>query len=319
MLKQLTTHPALVFGTILVLAFAFVAIAAPLLAPPNPRDPYQIPRDGFKRIPLPPSEKHVLGTLAYQYDVFYGLVWGTRVAFRVGLIVTVGRALLGVLVGLLAGYYGGWVDAILMRITDAFMAIPLMAVAMVMMALYGGTRHFSIAGESAVLGGARLERVIILTLIGFGWMQYARLIRGNVLVERSKEYIDAATSVGVPNLRIAFQHLFPNVTQGLFVLIASDVGAVVVMIAAFGFIGLTGNPGDDPAADWGQILSSSRDWIIGMPDKPFIYWYTYVPASLAVILFAMAWNLIGDGLRDALDPRLNGRRVRASRVKEVEK
>ncbi len=285
-LNKIVTRPALVAGSLIVLAFLIVAVAAPVIASPQGESPYIVPRDGVSPIPRPPNPGHPLGTMDGQGDVFYALVWGTRAAFRAGLTITLGRVLIGVLLGLLAGYYGGLVDALIMRLTDAFMAFPLMAVAMVMLAVVG-----------------RVERVVTVTLILFGWMSYARLMRGNVLSEREKEYVEAARSTGAPNRRIIFRHLLPNATHGLFVLIASDVGAMVALVAVFSFMGFIGSPTGQIEADWGQVLSRARNWIIGLPANAFAYWHTYIPASTALVLFSIGWNLIGDGLRDVLDPR----------------
>lgn len=294
-IKGVLPKSGLAVGGLIVLAFAVIAIAAPLIAPPGGEPPYLLPRDGVGSLPKPPRPGHPLGTMAGQYDVFHGLVWGTRVAFRIGLSITLGRALAGVLLGLTSGYYGGLLDSLLMRISDAFMAFPIVAVVMVMVTLFRQPMWLA-----SMVG--RIEQIIILTLVLFGWMPYARLIRGNVLAERRKQYIEAAVSVGALNRRILFRHLLPNVTQGLFVLIASDIGAMTVLVAAFSFLGLTGH--SDPRADWGEILSTGRNWIIGTRGNAFEYWHTYLPVSLCIVLFAVGWNLIGDGLRDVLDPRL---------------
>ncbi len=296
-------RPSLFMGLVIVILFAVIAIIAPILAPPQGDSPYIIPRDGFSPLPAPPTRGHPLGTLESQSDVFYGLVWGTRVAFRIGLIITVGRALIGVLVGLVAGYYGGWLDAVLMRTTDAFLAFPTMAAAMVMLVLFGDILQ-SMASGGRLMMTDRIESVLIVALVLFGWMTYARLIRGNVLAEREKEYVQAAQAVGVRNRRIMFRHLFPNSIQGLFVLVASDVGAMVVLVSAFNFIGFGGANKSQLQASWGHMLSLARNWIIGSPSNAFEYWYTYIPVSAAIVLFSVGWNLVGDGLRDALDPRL---------------
>jgi peptide/nickel transport system permease protein len=296
-------RPSLIGGFAIVLVFALIAVAAPLLAPPKGESPYIIPRDGFSPQPAPPSPGHPLGTLESQSDVFYGLIWGTRVAFRIGLIITVGRAFIGVIVGLVSGYYGRWVDATLMRITDAFLAFPTMAAAMVMLVLFGDILQ-SMASGGRLMMTDRIETVLIIALVLFGWMTYARLIRGNVLAEREKEYVQAARAVGVRNRRIILRHLLPNAIQGLFVLVASDIGAMVVTVAAFYFIGFGGTSKAQLQANWGDMLSLSRNWIIGSPSNAFEYWYTYIPVSAAIILFSVGWNLVGDGLRDVLDPRL---------------
>lgn len=287
--KKILARPSLVAGIVIVLAFLIVALAAPVIAPPEGDSPYLIPRDGVGPIPRPPSPTHPLGTLEDQYDVFYGLIWGIRAAFRVGLIVTLSRVAIGVLLGLLSGYYGGLVDAVAMRTADAFMSFPIISPVMVGLLVLPFTD----------------EQTLVLVLVLFGWMSYARLMRGNVLSAREMEYVEAARATGAQSRRIIFRHLLPNSTHGLFVLVASDIGAVVVLVTAFTFIRLVGNyVGRLMSADWGQMLSQSRNWIIGTPANAFEYWYTYIPVSLAIVLFAIGWNLIGDGLRDVLDPRM---------------
>ena len=303
-LKSILGRPSLLAGILIVLLFVAVAAAAPLIAPPeDPENPYIMPQFGFGSFPEPPSPEHPLGLMARQNDVLYGLVWGTRTALKVGLFVTLGRLLIGAVLGLISGHYGGWLDAALMRITDAFMAFPVIAAVMVMVALFG--RELSAMPSSTMfLVPSRQEQVIILTLVAFGWMSYARLLRGNVLAEREKDYMQAAQSIGAGNRRVIFRHLMPNVTQGLFVLVASDIGAVVVLLTMFTFIGLVRPAMGTMEADWGQMLSVSRDWIVGSPSNAFEYWYTYVPVSVAILLFSIGWNLIGDGMRDVMDPRL---------------
>ncbi len=299
----------LISGILIVAVFAITALAAPLIAPPEEGTPPNLlPKDGYSLIPLPPNVAHPLGTMRGQYDIFYGLIWGTRGAFRIGLIITLGRALIGVLIGLLAGYSGGWFDALAMRLTDAFLAFPMMAVILVMLATAGGgTTPFYL------LGGDQIDQTIMIALISFGWMPYARLIRGNVLAERSKAYIEAEISVGAAAPRLIFLHLLPNASRGLFVMIASDIGAMVATTAALSFLGFSGTLNSRPVADWGHMLNASRDFIIGMPGHAFDYWYTFIPCSLAILFFSIGWNLIGDGLREALDPRLN--RSRAIKTK----
>ena len=296
-LKRILSNPELVLGTLIVLVFAIVAVAAPVVAPPEGEDPYSLPKDGFAPAPKPPSPDHPLGTMQDQYDVLYGLIWGTRIAFRVGLLITLGRVLLGVPVGMVSGYYGGRLDALMMRTTDAFLAFPVVAGVLVMMAVMVDDDWGIRLGEG--------DRAIILALILFGWMQYARLVRGNALVERAKEYVQAAVSTGAGEPRLILRHVLPNATKGLFVLIASDIGAMVVTVAALTFIGLSG---DRPTADWGMMLKSARNWVVGAPANAFAYWYTYIPPIIAIVLFSIGWNLIGDGLRDALDPQISSSR-----------
>jgi peptide/nickel transport system permease protein len=290
-----------VMGVIILLLFALVAIIAPFVAPANSENPYLVRLTTSDQKPEPPQSEHPLGTLPGKYDIFYGLVWGTRMAFLVGIIITLGRALIGVLVGMISGYAGGYLDAFLMRLTDAFLAIPVVAMGAVVMALF--SNPLVVSGRlTGFLLSDRTTQLLLLTLVVFGWMQYARLIRGNILIEREKDYVLAATSVGATDRRILFKHLLPNVTQGLFVLMASEVGAMIVLVAVFRFIGLVISTSGIMMADWGEMLSASRNWIVPSSNNAFEYWYTYVPASVAIVLFSFGWNLVGDGLRQALDP-----------------
>lgn len=304
MLKTILTRPSLAIGVFIVSVFIVMAAAAPLLAPPADKEnPYLMHREGFRLMPEPPGPEHLLGKLPQQFDIYYGLVWGTRTALKYGLLVAMGRLVIGSVLGLISGYYGKWVDGIIMRITDAFLAFPIIAAVML------GLSFFAITAQTYPGGGRLIQRsndeqVIIMTLILFGWMSYARLVRGNVLVEREKDYMQAAVANGAGSVRIMFRHLLHNITQGLFVLVASDIGAVVVLLSAFSFIGLIppGHSNFQMAADWGKMLVASRDWIIGSSGSPFENWYTYMPVSLAIILFSMGWNLIGDGLQKIMNP-----------------
>ncbi len=167
---KLLKNPLSVTGLLLVLAFVGIAISAPWLAPPEfPSEPYRIPRDGWSSVPKPPGEGHIFGTTEGQYDIFYGVIWGTRTAFRVSLLVVGLSSLIGVLVGTIAAFYGGAIDEVLMRIVDVFYSIPYLVAAMVL---------------TAVLG--RGLNNALIALIAFGWMAYARLIRGNILSVRRK-------------------------------------------------------------------------------------------------------------------------------------
>jgi peptide/nickel transport system permease protein len=302
---RLLSRPSLFVGSLIVLIFLAVALTAPLLAPRQGELPFLIPRDGFVKVPQPPGPSHPLGTMEAQNDIFYGLVWGARFALRLSLLITAGRAFLGILVGLFSGYYGRGVDAVLMRLTDAFLSFPVMVAVMVTVTLLGHDTYITPEGFVYPMpNGPRAQLTIGLTLVAFGWMSYARLVRGNILSEREQEYIAAARSIGMRHWRILFRHLLPNTTRGLPVLIASDIGMVVVWLATFHFVGLIPANVTMMLADWGQMLAFARHWIVGGPGRAFEYWYTYLPVSAAIVLYSVGWNLIGDGLRDALDPRL---------------
>jgi peptide/nickel transport system permease protein len=310
----------LIIGLLIILGYLVVAVMAPVLAPPTgdyPEFPYIIPRDGYKDLPLPPNPDHPLGTLPDQYDIYYGIIWGTRRAFIIGIAITFGRAFIGVILGLISGYYKGILSSSIMRVTDAFMSMPSIAAAALMFALFGELAIPTFTPGGGLFDPTTLLQnenknviIIVLSLMLFGWMQYARLIRANVISEREREYVQAVKSVGAPNRRVIFKHILPNAVKGLYVLIASDIGSMVAVVSLFYFIGLIGKYPYGLVADWGQILNASRDWIVGPPNRPFLYWYAYFPAISVIALFTIAWSMVGDGLRDLFDPRMSLRRQR---------
>lgn len=289
-LKKLITNPLSFSGFLLVIFFAGVAIAAPFLAPPpRPHDPYKIPRDGFSPTPKPPSEKHPFGTASGQYDVYYGVIWGTRTAFKVGLIITGMNLLIGLTVGSIAAYFGGWIDEILMRIVEIFMGFPFLVAAITLAAVLQ-----PIIGRGIITG--------MIALIAFGWMFYARLIRGDILALKERDYVISAQAAGANGFRILFRHIIPNAIYPTLIVASMDIGSYVIAFAALSFLGLGAEVG---YADWGQMISFARDWIPVLAS----YWWIVIYPGVAIILFVLGWNLIGDALRDTFDPRLRGTRA----------
>ncbi|AKG53783.1 dipeptide transport system permease protein DppC [Dehalogenimonas sp. WBC-2] len=287
LLRTLKKNPLSVVGIILVLGFLIVAVFAPVIAPtPEGQiDSYMIPRDGFTITPQPPSAEHQFGTTQGQYDIFYGVVWGTRTAFQIGLIVIGVVLVIGIFLGSIAGYFGGVIDEIIMRITDIFLAFPSLILAMaITLAL----------GPSVV--------TIMIALIVVSWPSYARLIRGDILAVREEDYVQASRGIGSSSFRIILRHVLPNSIYPALVVASLDIGAVVLSAAALSFLGL-GVP--EGYADWGQMINFSRNWIIGTPDNVFEYWYTVAIPGLFIFLFVLGWNLLGDAFRDILDPRLS--------------
>jgi peptide/nickel transport system permease protein len=317
---KLLKNPTSLIGIILLLAYMVVAIFAPVIAPvpKNSRDPYMIPRDGFKTEPSQPGEKHILGTTEGQYDIFYGIVWGTRTAFRVGIIITVFTLVLGLAVGSLAGFYGNWVDEILMRITEVFLAFPFLLAAItltsVLQAIYGKistgplmilTRLLALVtfgqGFGQELNPVQMSILTgMMAIIAFGWMSYARVIRGNILTVKEVEYALAARMVGAHDMRILLRHLMPNAVFPVLVMASMDIGSYVLTFAALSFLGLGAQRG---YADWGQMISFARNWIPSLAEN----WHIVVYPGVAIVFFVLAWNLVGDALRDILDPRMRGR------------
>ncbi len=285
-LHQLRKNPLSVIGVTLILIFAIIAIFAPILAPPPEGhfDPYQIPRDGFSPVPQPPSEEHILGTTQGQYDIYYGVIWGTRSAFQVGFIVMGAILVIGIFLGSIAGYFGGIVDEIIMRVTDVFLAFPALILAMAIVVALGPSLN-----------------TVIIALIIVSWPVYARLIRGDILATREEDYVEAARGLGASNFRIITRHVLPNSIYSALVMASLDIGAIVLAAAALSFLGLGAPEG---YADWGQLIQFSRNWIVGTPGNPMAYWYTVIIPGLFIMFFVLGWNLLGDAFRDILDPRL---------------
>ncbi len=301
--------PASIMGFILIGIFVLIAIFAPLIAPPVGNDPYKMPRDGFGGEPKPMGTEwtrnvpdmpfwykpitgndewvHLLGTAQGQYDIFYGIIWGTRTAFKTGFIVVISTFLIGIIIGSISGFYGGAVDNILMRIVDIFMTLPFILMALIMAAVL-----------TPVIGTSLLPSII--ALISFGWMGYARIIRGDILSIKERDFVLAARIVGVRDSRILFRHVLPNAIFPTLVLASLAIGDVVLSFAALSFLGIGTQVG---YADWGQVLSFSRNWITSLQT----YWYIVVWPGITLVLFVMGWNLVGDAMRDVLDPRMRGK------------
>ncbi len=284
-IKRLFTNKLSVFGIVIVFFFAIVAIFAPWIAPPaDPDEPYDIPRSGWKITPTPPDADNIFGTTEGSYDIFYGMVWGSRTAFRIGFIVVGISTLIGIFVGTISAYYGGWFDEIMMRITDIFMSIPFLVAALVL---------------TAILGKG-LDKVMV-ALIVFGWMGTARLMRSQVLEIKAEEFIDAAYALGAGDTRIIFKHVLLNSIFPVLIQACMRMGSMVITAATLSFLGVGAPPG---YADWGQMISFARNWIIGAQGNPLTYWYTLMIPGTAILLFSLSWNLIGDAFRDILDPKL---------------
>jgi peptide/nickel transport system permease protein len=283
--KRLRKRPLSMLGLALIGFFALVALFAPILAPvaANARDPYLIPQEGYSPDPRPPSHEHWFGTTEQQYDLYYGIVWGTRTAFRIGVIIVVVALGVGVLLGSVAGFYGGWVAEVLMRFTDVILAFPGIVLAVVIVAVLGPS----------------LDKVILAIAV-VAWPSYARLVRGDVLSVKEREFVLAARALGASDFRILAKHVLPNTIYPVLVVASLDIGSVVITAAAMSFLGLGAPVG---YADWGQLISLSRNWILGASGNALQYWHTVFFPGVAIFLFVLGWNLLGDAFRDILDPR----------------
>lgn len=282
--KRIFTNKTSLVGFSLVLFFALVALLAPLLAPVyNQNNPYQMPQKNYQIAPQPPSAENWFGTTEQQYDLYYGVVWGTRLAFKVGVTVTFFAFLIGLFVGGTAAYFGGKTDETLMRLTDIVFAVPSLVLAMVI---------------AAMLGPDIKNMMIALTAVA--WPSYARLVRGDILSVKQRGYVTAARTLGARGPRILLRHILPNSIYPSVVVASLDIGYVVLTAASLSFLGLGAQAG---TADWGQLIAMARNWVLGTAQNPFAYWYTVVAPGGAIFLFVLGWNLLGDAFRDILDPR----------------
>jgi peptide/nickel transport system permease protein len=303
-------------GLILVVFFILVAATAPWLSPQDPQNPGPFKVVGkFNDLqPHPPNEIAPLGTLAGQASVFHALVWGTRSALVFGVLVAVCTAFIGSLVGAVSAYFGGFLNKSLMGITDGFLSFPIIAGVVLIQQLITTTLYntgvrfspgitgrvspsfFFPEGVTQLIDLLNKIDPILIAFILFSWMPYARIM--NTIVHRVKQepYIEASRAQGAGHSRLIFKHLIPNSISPIIVLAARDVGWMVLLQSTFSFIGM----GD--SSPWGILLARGRDWIItggGM----LTYWWVFLPATIALVLFGIGWNLLGDGLNDAINPR----------------
>ena len=284
--RQIAKNPLSVAGIIILTFFVVIAIFAPLIAPtPEGQvNPYMIPREGYSATPQPPSEEHIFGTTQGEYDIFYGVIWGTRSAFHVGLVVIGIVVTIGIILGSLSGYFGGVIDEVIMRITDIFLAFPALILAMAIVAVIGPSL-----------------RSVMIALSVVSWPSYARLIRGDILQVREEDYIEASRGIGASSGRVIIRHVLPNAIYPTLIMASLDIGAIVLAAAALSFLGLGAPEG---FADWGQLTSFARNWIVGPYQNPLKYWYAVTIPGLFILFFVLGWNLLGDAIRDIFDPKL---------------
>jgi len=282
--NRIFKSPLSIAGLSLIFIFLMIALFAPVIAPPKyEREPFKIPHEGYAITPKPPSPGHPFGTTTKQYDIFYGVIWGTRTAFRIGFMVVGSILVTGIVVGSIAGYFGGVLDEIIMRIVDIFMSLPTLILAMAIVTALGRS----------------LDNVM-KSLIIVGWPIYARTIRGGILSIREEDFVKSAKALGASDFMVIFKHILPNAIYPVLILASLDIGAMVLTAAALSFLGLGAQEG---YADWGQMVSLARNYIVGPPGQPLLYWYVVTIPGLFILFFVLGWNLLGDALRDIFDPR----------------
>jgi peptide/nickel transport system permease protein len=268
--RAMLRHRSGMVGLFITLTLIVVAVLAPVLAPYDALEMH--PAERFK----PPSQAFPLGTDEFGRDILSRILMGARISLTVGLVSIGIATVIGVVVGLIAGYQGGWFDTISMRLFDALLAFPAILLAIVIVAVIGA------GATSALLA------VAIVSIPAF-----ARLTRANVLCERAKDYVLASRAVGAGQGRIIFRGILPNSVATLLVQITVAIAGAVLLESALSFLGLGISP---PAPSWGSMLSVGRGYLVQAP------WYGIFP-GLAITLLVMGLYLLGDGLRDALDPR----------------
>jgi peptide/nickel transport system permease protein len=269
--RAVSRSPLTLLGVLVVGLFVAIALAAPLLATHSP-----VAQDLAHRL-APPNVRHPFGTDSLGRDVFSRVIYGARISVTAGIAVVIAITCFGTLAGVLAGWLGGWGDEALMRITDMFLAFPSLVLAMAI---------------SAVLRPSLTNALLAIAVTA--WPTYGRLARAQVLALRSRTYIEAARAEGAKDTTIIVRHLIPNALAPLLVQATLDVGAIILTTAGLSFIGFGAQP---PTPEWGVMVSDGRNFLMDQ------WWVATCPA-IAIMLFVLGFNLMGDGLRDILDPRL---------------
>lgn len=269
------------FALAVLAVFVVVGVFAPLLAPHDPNH-----QDLSNRLLPPLSDGHVLGTDVLGRDVLSRLIHGTRASLVVGFVAVALSSVIGVAVGLVSGYFGGWIDTVFMRIVDAWLAFPFLLLAIAIVAIIGpGLRN------------------IIIALVITSWVIYARLVRGETLSLREREFVLSARGLGASRLSLMVGHILPNVLAPIMVVATLELGVVIVTEASLSFLGL-GADASQPS--WGNMLADGRAYLTQA------WWLATLP-GIAIFVVVLAVNIIGDGIRDALDPRQESTR----RMKEL--
>lgn len=282
--------PTAIVAAVIACICVFGALFAPWLAPHNPFDLATLELSNAR---LPPawseggSSNFLLGTDDQGRDILSAIMYGARISLAVGLASVVLSVVIGVSFGLLAGFLGGWVDGVLMRLCDVMLSFPSILVALLIAGV--GRAMFPNAHEGLAFG------VLILSITLTGWVQYARTVRGSTLVERNKEYVQAARVTGVAPLRIMRSHVLPNVMGPVLVLATIQVATAIITEATLSFLGV-GAPPTSPSL--GTLIRVGNDYLFSGE-----WWITIFPGAM-LVLIALSVNLLGDWLRDALNPRL---------------
>ena len=272
-MRRLRRNKLAMIGLILISIMALAAVFAPLLTTFT-RDGTNLALSNFA-----PGEGHILGTDALGRDILTRLLYGGRISLTIGIVSTVLRIIIGVTLGGIAGYYGKWVDGFIMRIADVFSCLPFLPIALTFV---------------AVLGPSIYNVMLVLALLG--WPGIARIVRAEILSLREREFMEAATALGISDFKKITSHLLPNTMASIIVSATIGIAGAILTESALSFLGLGVNP---PIPTWGNMLSDANNQYV-LKNR----WWQWVPPGITIFLAVISLNLLGDGLRDALDPRL---------------
>lgn len=270
-LRRLRSSPSAIFGSVVLVILILLAVFADVIAPFDPVE--MRTGDPF----TPPGVEHLMGTDQFGRDLFSRVLYGARISLTVGLIAVLIGLTLGVLAGLASGYYAGWTERIIMRLTDAMLAFPGIMLALAIVATLGSSL------------------VNVMIAVGIAYIPtYTRLVRGAVLSAKEEVYVLAARSIGVRTPNIIARHILPNILAPVIVLSTVSIGTAIISAASLGYLGLGAQP---PTPEWGLILNQGRSYMRQA------WWISTFP-GLTIMVTVFAINMLGDGLRDALDPRM---------------
>jgi peptide/nickel transport system permease protein len=267
----ISRQPLIVSGFALVIVLATLAIFAPIISP------YGVHERDWRARQVPPSAEHWFGTDDVGADVFSKVVYGSRTTIELATVIVLFAGAIGTCIGIISAYWGGAIDTVIMRVADVFLCLPPLVLAIAVIAMIGpGIQN------------------VMLALLVVRWPVYARLARSRALVVKEQEFMGAALAIGSSWLRCVFRHMLPNMIAPVLVYATMDMGTVILVAAGLSFLGLGAGPG---SAEWGRMVADGRGYFFQQP------WLVFFPGA-AILLSVLGFNLMGDGLRDLLDPKL---------------
>ncbi|MCM3728515.1 ABC transporter permease [Neobacillus cucumis] len=269
--KKFFKHKLAVFGLIVFSLIVLMAIFAPLMAP---QSPYSVNGEFADQ----PSAEHLLGTDQVGRDLLSRLIYASRVSLAVGIGAVAIYVVIGTFLGAVAGYFGKWVDMIIMRLTDVFMSFPYLMVILVLV---------------SIMGPSLFNIILVIGLLG--WPSVARIVRGSVLTIKEMDYVKAGVALGLPSWKILFQHILPNCLAPILVNATFGIASSIILEASLSFLGMGVQP---PTASWGNMLNEAQSLTV-LATQPWLW----LPPGLMILLAVISINFMGDGLRDAMDPK----------------